>query len=213
MSGIIAFTADHVCRLTGLSARQLGYWDATGFFSPTLLNEHRRRAFGRIYSFRDLVGLRVIALLRKKYAVPLQELRKVGAWLSERHEDPWSTLQFSVAGRKVAFHDPEAGIPTEPRGEGQRIFDIALEPIAASMEEAASQLRQRRRGQIGSIERNRHVVHNAHVIAGTRIPTSAIWNLHDAGYRSGDIIREYPRLKPKDVRAALAFEARRRRIA
>jgi len=41
----------------------VGYWDDTGFFSPTLIDEHRRRAFGRIYSFRDVVGLRTIALL------------------------------------------------------------------------------------------------------------------------------------------------------
>jgi hypothetical protein len=31
------FSAEQVCRLTGLSARQLRYWDLTGFFSPTYL--------------------------------------------------------------------------------------------------------------------------------------------------------------------------------
>ena len=30
MTDLAAFTAEHVCRLTGLSARQLGYWDTTG---------------------------------------------------------------------------------------------------------------------------------------------------------------------------------------
>jgi uncharacterized protein (DUF433 family) len=58
MSETLAFTAENVCKLTGLSARQLAYWDATDFFSPELLDEHRRRAFGRLYSFRDVVGLR-----------------------------------------------------------------------------------------------------------------------------------------------------------
>ena len=51
MPELLAFTAEHVCQLTGLSARQLRYWDATEFFSPEILDEHHRRAFGRITHF------------------------------------------------------------------------------------------------------------------------------------------------------------------
>ena len=53
---LLAFTAHHVQRLTGLSARQLGYWDRTGFFSPQHISLTRSHPFGRIYSFRDVVG-------------------------------------------------------------------------------------------------------------------------------------------------------------
>lgn len=81
MSEVIAFTSEHVCRITGLSAGQLRYWDKTEFFSPPLVDHHSRRNFGRIYSFRDVVGLRTIAVLRKR--VPLSEVRKVGGWLAE----------------------------------------------------------------------------------------------------------------------------------
>lgn len=88
MAELAAFTAEHVCRLTGLSSRQLRYWDRTDFFSPTLLDDHRRRAFGRIYSFRDVVGLGTTSILRNIHRVPLQELRRVGAWLKERHDAP-----------------------------------------------------------------------------------------------------------------------------
>lgn len=84
MAELLAFTADHVARLTGLSNRQLRYWDQTGFFAPTHLDEHHRRAFGRIYSFRDVVGLRAISILRKTHKIPLQELRRVGEWLRGR---------------------------------------------------------------------------------------------------------------------------------
>lgn len=69
---------------------------------------------------------------------------------------------------------------------------IALEPIAAEMSEAAARLRERRDEQLGQIARNRYVVHNAWVVAGTRIPTLAIWNYHEAGYtaeRSSKSIR------------------------
>jgi hypothetical protein len=46
MTEMAAVTAAHVCRLTCLSNRQVRYWDDTGFFSPTLIDEDRRRAFG-----------------------------------------------------------------------------------------------------------------------------------------------------------------------
>jgi uncharacterized protein (DUF433 family) len=77
------------------------------------------------------------------------------------------------------------------------------------MRSAADRLRERQRDQIGRIVRNRYVVHNAWVVAGTRIPTTGIWNYHVAGYSATDIIREYPRLTKADVRAAIAFEKRR----
>ena len=213
MAEIVAFTAEHVCRMTGLSARPLRYWDDTGFFSPTLLDGFRRRAFGRIYSFRDIVGLRTIAVLRNEHRVPLQELRRVGHWLKERHDAPWSSLRFALQGRKVLFIDPAAGVPVEPHGAGQEVLAISLEPIANEMRQAADRLRERRPEQIGQVARNRYVVHNAHVIAGTRIPTSAVWNFHEAGYSEEQILTEYPRLTPADVHAAIKFEATRRPAA
>lgn len=210
MAELLAFTADHVCRLTGLSARQLRYWDATEFFSPALVDGHRRRAFGRIYSFRDVVGLRTIAILRNQHRVPLQELRRVGAWLHQHHDAPWSSLRFALLGRRVVFIEPESGIAVEPRGKGQTVLSIALEVIANEMRGAAEQLRERSADQVGQLARNRYVVHNAWVVAGTRIPTSAIWNFHQAGYDANAIIKEYPRLAPEDVRKAIDFEASRK---
>jgi uncharacterized protein (DUF433 family) len=204
---IVAFTTDHVRRLTGLSTRQIRYWDDTEFFSPTMVDGYRKRAFGRIYSFRDVVGLRTIAVLRKK--LPLQELRRVGEWLRQHHEAPWSTLRFALAGRKVVFFDPVTSVPTEPRGKGQTVLNVALDVIASEMRQAADKLKQRDAHQIGRIVRNRYVVHNAWTIAGTRISTQAIWNFHRAGYDSDAILKEYPRLKAQDVAAAIEFEAGR----
>ena len=98
---MIAFTPDHVARLTGLTKRQLRYWDQTGFFNPTLIDEASER-FGRIYSFRDLVGLRTVAVLRNR--VPLQELRRVGEWLHRQHETPWASLRNALLGRTDRLH-------------------------------------------------------------------------------------------------------------
>jgi uncharacterized protein (DUF433 family) len=213
VSELAAFTAEHVCRLTGLTARQLGYWDKTEFFSPTLLDDHRRRAFGRVYGFRDVVGLRTIAILRNTHRLPLQELRRVGEWLKERHDTPWSSLRFALAGRKVVFLDPTVGEAVEPQGAGQEVLSVTLQPIADDMRQAADRLKERTQEQIGKVTRNRYVVHNAWVVAGTRIPTQAIWNFHEAGFSPDQIIAEYPRLTLRDVTAAVEFERGRRSVA
>jgi uncharacterized protein (DUF433 family) len=209
MAELLAFTTEHVCRLTGLSVRQVRYWDDTGFFSPTLL-KGVRRAFSRVYTFRDVVGLRTIALLRKKHQIPLQELRRVGEWLQQHYQTPWSSLRFALSGRKVVFYEPGTGVPLEARDGKQAVMAFALEQVANEMQREAARLREREDSQHGKIVRNRYVVHNAWTLAGTRVTTEAIWNFHQAGYKPEQIISEYPRLTKKDIREAIRFEAERK---
>ncbi len=61
-----AFSADQVTKLTGLSKAQLHYWDETGFFSPRYAFENWRSPYSRIYSLKDVVGLRTLSVLRKE---------------------------------------------------------------------------------------------------------------------------------------------------
>ena len=211
MIEVVAFTAEQVCRLTGLSERQLRYWDKTEFFTPQYADEDRRRPFSRVYSFQDLVGLRTIALLRNKYRVPTRELRDLGAWLAARQASPWSSLTFYVSGRHVFFDDPVAGERLAGRPPGQRVFPLEMEKIAREAREAANKLRDRSSEEIGKVVQHRYILQNSPIIAGTRIPTSAIWNFYEEGYDTEAIIREYPRLTPDDVHAALVYEQKRQK--
>jgi DNA-binding transcriptional MerR regulator len=196
-------------RLTGLTARQLAYWDQTGFFSPQLI-QNGRRSLGRIYSFRDVVGLRTIAILRNDHRVPLQGLRRVGTWLQAAHETPWASLTLYVGGGRVYFDDPRTGARM---GEhGQPVLPIEMTQIAHSVERDAKQLRKRRGEDLGQISRSRYVAHNAVVVAGTRIPLTAIWNLHDAGYDARAIIREYPTLTGEDISTALELRGQQSKV-
>ena|SRR5271166_1626662 len=200
-----AFSAVHVCRLTGLSQRQLSYWDGTRFFSPYYASEKRRSPFSRVYSFDDLVGLRVIAILRKDHSIPLQTLRRTAEELSKYHARPWSGLVLYVAGNKVYFKEPQ-GDAIRKAGNPQMVFPIALDRVAEDLSAKANELRKRRRDQIGRVERHRNIVHNAWVIAGTRIPTKTVWRYHQAGYDAKRIIRDYPLLTAADVNKAISHE-------
>ncbi|MEX0783286.1 MAG: DUF433 domain-containing protein [Dehalococcoidia bacterium] len=205
MSTLLAFSPDQVCRVTGLSRRQLTYWNDTGFFSPRFADRSRRR-FAGMYSFKDVVGLRTLAKLRDR--LPLQELRRVGEWLSERYEEPWSSLRFFVVGRRVVFEDAQ-GLRAEAR-TGQTVLPVELGAIELEADIEARKLLDRSEEQIGRIVRNRYVQHNAWVLDGTRIPTAAVWDFHDAGYATDEIRREYPRLTQRDIEAAIEFERQSR---
>lgn len=45
------------------------------------------------------------------------------------------------------------------------------------------------------------------VIRGTRIPVELIVRMLAQGIPESDVLREYPRLRPDDIRAALAYAA------
>ena len=206
---LLAFSSEQVSRLTGLSERQLRYWDDTGFFTPSISNT-RGKPFGRIYSFRDVVGLRTIAMLRNQHRVPLQELRKVGMWLEKHYDEPWASLRFYVSGGHVYFDDPEDGYRRLGVRPEQIVITIEMKTVAASTAKSAERLRQRDPGEIGRVQQNRYVSHNQPVIAGTRIRVEAIWNFHEAGYDTDAILAEYPRLTRDDVEAAIECERQRR---
>ncbi|MGI8913555.1 MAG: MerR family transcriptional regulator [Chloroflexota bacterium] len=201
-----AFTSGHVSTITGLSDRQLRYWDTRGLFRPAYADGNRRRPYSRVYSFRDVVGLRTIALLLKQHHVPLKEVAAVGQWLSARFAMPWGSLRFFVANRKILFEEPESDLGYDARPQHQAAIPIELRSIELEMKEAARNLRERKPGDVGKIGRHRYVAHNADVLAGTRIPTAAIWEFHQAGYDTPSILSQYPTLSEADVDAAVEHE-------
>jgi len=205
-----AFSADQVRALTGLSDRQLRYWDDTGFFSPRYAEDQHYRSRQRLYSFQDLVGLRTIALLRNEHHISLQELRQVGEWLKEHHASPWSSLTFYVMGRHVVFDDPVTGERIAGQPFGQIALPIEMERIAQTVRGDVDQLRRRRPEQVGQVDRKRQVVSNAAVLRGTRITTSAIRAFYQAEYPIEAILAEYPQLTPDDIQAAIDYEESRR---
>ena len=205
---ISAFSEDHAERLTGVSKRQLRYWDRTGFFQPEMAAENRRMAFSRIYSFRDIVQLRVLNVLRNQYNVPLQHLRKVSEELSHLSDSKWTATELFVLNRRVIFVEPNTDKYREIVS-GQYVIGIPLKTVISDTREAVRQLSKRERSEFGQIEKKRTVSRNAAVIAGTRIPVSTIVEFHDAGYTPREIIQEFPRLTKADIEAAIKFHGDR----
>jgi uncharacterized protein (DUF433 family) len=204
MSNIIsAFSAEQAERLTGLSSAQLREWDAAGFFQPSYAAENRRSPYSRVYSFEDLVGLRVLSILRNTHRVSLQHLKAVARKLAQYAPQPWSELTLYVLNKEVHFRNPSDGL-VQGAVSGQLAVPVPISSVVEDVKARAEKLRERDKDTVGQVERHRFVVHNEAVVAGTRIPLSTLRSFADAGYSVEEILREYPSLAREDVETALS---------
>jgi len=199
---VSAFTVDQVVKVSGLSERQIAYWDRTEFLNPQYAPIGEGRAAIRIYSFRDLVSLRTLSLLRVAHKVSLQHLRSVAARLVHYADAPFAQLKLAVWKREVYFDEPESG-RTRSVVDGQFVL-LPIIDVIRDVDRTVASLRIRNDAQIGHIEQRKNVSHNARVVAGTRIPVRAITHFLEDGYSIDAILEQYPTLTRQDVEAVIA---------
>jgi DNA-binding transcriptional MerR regulator len=146
---ISAFSEEHTERLTGVSKAQLRYWDRTGFFVPSLADD-RRRPNSRVYSFRDLVCLKVLNALRNEVRVSLPHLRDVKEKLAHLGDDIWARTTLYVLNRRVIIENTETTARVEVVS-GQSVLQIPLKMVQGDMEKAVRDLWTRDKAAIGTI--------------------------------------------------------------
>lgn len=137
-----------VCKIVGITYRQLDYWARTDLVTPSV-----RDASGsgtqRLYSFQDLVTLRVIKSLLDT-GVSLQRVRKAVEHLISM-ERPVAGVTLMSDGRGVyEAHSPEAVIDLLRQGQG--VFAIAVDRVWDDMEHAIAKQQRgssRRRAAAG----------------------------------------------------------------
>lgn len=199
-----AFGEEDAARLTGLSLAQLRSWDRSGLLHASYSDTNPRTPYGRVYSFRDIVSLRVLASLRLDHGVSVQHLRQVSERLAHLGEKKWIATTLYVLGKRVVFEDPK----TQDRQEvvsGQRVFNIPLKVAIRSTRDAIRDLNSRTDKVAGHVVNERYVMNNRPVFAGTRIPVSAVMAYLERAASTTDILREFPSLRQADI-----DEARRR---
>lgn len=206
-----AWTTEQVLRITGVSKRRLGYWLDRGILTAEI-DEARGRGRVRLWSFANLVEVRVVVWLRDR--VSLQLIAKIVEHLRKRGIDqPLSELRFAVVDTGKARR-PTDVVVQRPDGswetplEGQVVMEVVL-PLSRFADElrAASERDRAGRRQPGRVERHRGRMGSAEVLAGTRVPVDAVRRLHGAGWSTERIIENYPGLTKRDVQAALKARA------
>ena len=206
---IAFFQEADVVRLTGLTKNQLRYWHESGFFSPQNRREDPSASLS-LYDFKDVVGLRAVAKLRRKLS--LQHLREIDAYLHKYATCPWSRLKLRLCGRELILEDPVTGVltSTHPLGQTAHAEVVKFAEVAEETKAAILEFRRRPKESYGKIEQSRRVQGNAPVIAGTRIPAATVVAFHEAGYSEAQIKKEFPSLSSADILAAISYRQKPR---
>ena len=202
-SGILgAFSEEQVSKLTGLSRSQLRAWNRKCFIRPEFkVAGSGTRPYTYIYSFKDLLKLRVLNQLRNIHNVPMRELERVERALEKLGDDKWTSQRLWVANRKVVFEEPESQRKREIASK-QFVAEIALEVVTSDARKDIAKLNRRSSAERGQVVKKRYLHSSDPVFKGTRIPVAAVLGYLDAGYGPREIVRRLPDLTLADVRTA-----------
>ena len=119
-----------VCRIVGISYRQLDYWARTELVTPSVRDAHGSGT-QRLYSFQDLVSLRVIKSLLDT-GVSLNRVRTAIEYLQEMDRPPHGVTLMSDGKGVYEAHSPEAVVDLLNKGQG--VFAIALDKVWDDLE-------------------------------------------------------------------------------
>jgi DNA-binding transcriptional MerR regulator len=90
------FRGPQVCKIVGITYRQLDYWARTELVRPSLADAHGSGS-QRLYSYRDLVRLKVIKNLLDA-GVKLQTARKAIEYIRGDLGDDWASASLVLDG-------------------------------------------------------------------------------------------------------------------
>ena len=107
------FTSNEVVALTGITPRQLQWWDERGIVVPA------RQGHRRVYSFEDLTEVAVICELRSK-GFSLQRMRKVVRFLQKE----FSKRLAETVGGSSSYHLLTDGSTLYLETSPQQIVDV-----------------------------------------------------------------------------------------
>ncbi len=124
------YRAPQVKDIVGITYRQLDYWARTDLVRPSI-----RDAGGsgtqRLYSFRDLLALRVVKQLLDT-GVTLQKVRQAVEALGDLDEQPEGLNIMSDGKHIYAASSPEEVFDVLQKGQG--VFAIAVDRVWSDLE-------------------------------------------------------------------------------
>jgi len=123
----MAFNTKTVIRITGLTQRQIDYWDRTHFIKPSV-KEASGYGTARLYSFIDLVQLKVAKMLIDK-GISLQKIRKSINYLKKNFPDiekPLAQMRFITDGETLFVLTDNKKKILDTLSKGQMVFALAI---------------------------------------------------------------------------------------
>lgn len=130
------YSSKDAVKYTGVSYRQLDYWNRIGFITPSI-QPASGRGTERIFSFKDLVKLKVAKQLRGAGA-NLKKIQSSIHYLNQNisHvEDPLSELMFITDGESIFVLTEDPDIIINTLKEGQLCWNLNIGNIGREIVE------------------------------------------------------------------------------
>jgi DNA-binding transcriptional MerR regulator len=140
------FHAPQVCKIVGITYRQLDYWARTGLLRPSLADA-KGSGSQRVYDYRDVLELKVVKQLLDG-GVNLQKARRAITCLREAGEDLTTANLVLAAEDSVLLRNGEEIIDLLRGGQG--VFNIV--PLAGVLDEVNAAILEINRSREGSAE-------------------------------------------------------------
>ncbi len=140
-----AFSAKVARSIVGITYRQLDYWDKTLLIRPSV-QRAKGRGSRRLYSFEDLVELRVVAKLLGA-GISLPAVRKATRYLRQHFADvarPLARLALQAEGKRVLVTTTDGKHLVDATAGGQVVITVAIAPIVKDLRDRVTELRLRR---------------------------------------------------------------------
>lgn len=130
------FTAQQATRLTGCTPHQLRYWDKVALVQPSLQRTGGRPGRRRLYSFRDLVALRVVRSLLDN-GMSIQRVRRAWDYLRRTADmdTHLSEIRLVTDGDSIFAVTADEDEILDALRQGQLAFFVAINDITQSVEE------------------------------------------------------------------------------
>jgi DNA-binding transcriptional MerR regulator len=128
------FRGPQVCKIVGITYRQLDYWARTDLVRPSVMDANGSGT-QRLYSFRDLLELKVIKQMLDA-GISLQSARKAVESLRGFRKD-LASARIVIQGASVVLAETDAQVMDLLRG-GQGVLSVVLdvEPLQQRITEA-----------------------------------------------------------------------------
>jgi predicted RNase H-like HicB family nuclease len=135
-----------VCKIVGLSKRQVDYWDREHFIKPSV-SEAAGHGSVRLYSFTDLIQFKVAKRLMGA-GLSLQKIRKSVNYLKKNMPDikePLLNLKFLTDSNSIFVLTKDNNKILDTLNGGQLVFVFGLDQIVQELQgEVASLFEERK---------------------------------------------------------------------
>ena len=153
------FTSHQASRFTGCTPRQLRYWDHIGLVSPSVQKTGGRSGVPRLYSFRDLIALRVVKSLLDG-GMSLQRVRRAWGFLNRKAslDKHLAEVKLVTDGKSIFRIARKEGEVLDALKQGQMAFFVAIDQITQSVDAGVTQFREDRQRFIQALRHAKQAV-------------------------------------------------------